>query len=230
MSAPISCMVIEDEPLAREILEGFIAQIPELKLVGTCQDALEAFQLLLSLQPDLIFLDIHMPESSGIELLKSLPRPPKVIFTTAYSEYAVEGFELNAVDYLLKPFSFARFQLAVEKVKKGIKGLSRPPSEDFITLKVDRKWVKIDLSTLLYIQSHGDYVKVHTSDTTWVSKGTLKALLQRLPEDRFIQLHKSYLCALKAIQYMEGNQVKIGADFLPIGAGYKENLLKALKL
>ena len=230
MTKPISCMIIEDEPLAREILEGFIAQIPDLKLLGTCQDALEAFRLLPSIQPDMIFLDIHMPERSGIDLLKSLPHPPKVIFTTAYAEYAVEGFELNAVDYLLKPFSFARFQSAVEKVAKGLENSPKEPSIDFITLKVDKKWVKIDLSTLMYIQSYGDYVKVHTPETIWVSKGTLKALIQRLPRDRFIQIHKSYLCSLQAIKYMEGNRIKIGSDFLPVGAGYKENLLKALKL
>ena len=228
----ITCIIVEDEPLAREILSQFISQIPELELVGECSDIHEARKQLNEVQVDLLFLDIQMPEGTGISLFKSLIHPPKVIFTTAYPEFAVEGFDLNAVDYLLKPFSFERFSQAISKVRDAllIKAPSHPSEIglDFLTLKVDKRWIKIEFPEILFIQGFGNYVKVHTPQKVWVTKETMRAICQKLPDKDFLQIHKSYVCRLRAIDYLEGNRAKIGDQMVPIGGNYKQSLFKAM--
>lgn len=228
----ITCIIVEDEPLAREILSQFISQIPELELVEECSDIHEARKLLNEVRVDLIFLDIQMPEGTGISLLKSLIHPPKVIFTTAYPEFAVEGFDLNAVDYLLKPFSFERFSQAMNKVRDVlfVKASSQPSEmgPDFLTLKVDKRWIKIEFSEILFIQGFGNYVKVHTPQKVWLTKETMTAICTKLPAKDFLKIHKSYVCRLRAIEYLEGNRAKIGDQMIPIGGRYKHSLFKAM--
>lgn len=228
----VTCIIVEDEPLAREILSQFISQIPELELVGECSDIHEARKQLNEVQVDLMFLDIQMPEGTGISLLKSLIHPPKVIFTTAYPEFAVEGFDLNAVDYLLKPFSFDRFCQAIEKAYEVLLRtsslLSKELAPTFLTLKVDKRWIKIEFAEILFIQGFGNYVKVHTHQKVWLTKETMRSIANKLPAREFLQIHKSYICRLRAIDYLEGNRAKIGDQMVPIGGSYKQSLFQAM--
>lgn len=225
---PQKCLIVDDEPLARETLEKYISDIPSLVLNASCSNAFEAIEVLKTDSFDILFLDINMPKLSGISMLKSLEKKPQVIFTTAYSEYAVEGFELDAVDYLLKPFSFERFVKAVNKASDRIDKASQTAinGESFIAIKADKKIFKVDLDEIQYIQALGDYIKVFTDSQTLVSHQTLKSLEDELPAEGFIRIHKSYIVALKSILFLEGNQVKLGDQMIPIGASYKDDLLK----
>lgn len=168
-----------------------------------------------------------MPKLSGISMLKSLEKSPLVIFTTAYSEHAVEGFELDAIDYLLKPFSFERFVKAVNKASDRLENNDKSKA-DYIMLKSDKKIYKIDLDDILYIQAYGDYVKVVSTQKTVLTHRTMKNMEDNLQNEHFIRIHKSYIIAIKHIKVIEGNQVKINDEFLPIGISFKENLLKSL--
>lgn len=218
----IKCLIIDDEPLARDILESYAQEHPLLQLVASCKDAMEARKVLEEEAVDLLFLDINMPELSGLNFYKTLIRKPKVIFTTAYTEYAVEGFELEAVDYLLKPFSYERFEKAIAKVK------SSSAHQNYLLLKVDKRTHKVDLDNIAYFESSGDYVKVILSEGKNLIIGdSLKNLDQQLPE-RFIRVHRSYIIALQQIQYLEGNQVKVLEKMIPIGQAYRQNLEQAL--
>lgn len=217
----IRCLIIDDEPLAREVLESYTADLPSLKLVASCSDAVEALNWLNEEPIDLLFLDINMPKLSGINFYKSLSKKPKVIFTTAYSAHAVEGFELEAVDYLLKPFSFERFITAVNKVQ--LDSLDSPLAE-FIMLKADKKTHKINHNQILYFESIGDYVKVHLNGAkTLIISETLRKLEEMLP-NAFIRVHKSYIIALDYLEYLEGNQAKIGETKIPIGQSYRDKV------
>lgn len=219
----INCLIVDDEPLAREVLESYVNEIAELKLVGSCKNALEAKELLNKIEVELIFLDINMPEISGITFYKTLVKKPKVIFTTAYPEYALEGFELDAVDYLLKPFSFDRFEKAVEKVSKSAVG-----GLDFIMLKADKRMHKINFEQILYFESIGDYVKVILKEgKNLIIAETLKKLEEKLPVD-FIRIHKSYIISLPDLRYIEGNQVHLDNRNIPIGQSYRDALKKIL--
>lgn len=219
----INCLIVDDEPLAREVLESYVQEISALKLVGACKSAIEARALLNQQAIDLIFLDINMPEVSGISFYKTLVNKPKVIFTTAYPEYAIEGFELSAVDYLLKPFSFERFEKAVRKVNAGT-----IQENDFIMLKADKKIHKVDFSQILYFESIGDYVKVILKEgKNLIIADTLKKLEEALPAD-FIRIHKSYIISIPDLQYIEGNQVRLSDANLPIGQSYRDKLKKIL--
>lgn len=225
---PQKCLIVDDEPLARETLEKYISDIPSLVLNASCSNAFEAIEVLKKDSIDILFLDINMPKLSGISMLRSLEEKPQVIFTTAYSEYAVEGFELDAVDYLLKPFSFERFVKAVNKASDRIDKASQIATngESFIAIKADKKIFKVDLDEIQYIQALGDYIKVFTDSQTLVSHQTLKSLEDELPAEGFIRIHKSYIVALKSILFLEGNQVKLGDQMIPIGASFKDDLLK----
>lgn len=221
----IKCLIVDDEPLAREVLESYVEDLPSLELVASCTDAMEALGWLNDEQIDLLFLDINMPKLSGINFYKSLSRKPKVIFTTAYSDHAVEGFELEAVDYLLKPFSFERFIKAVNKVKVDA---TENIGADFIMLKADKKMHKINFDQILYFESIGDYVKVHLNEAkTLIIGETLRKLESALPNE-FIRVHKSFIIALKHLEYLEGNQAKIGEIKIPIGQSYRENVSKII--
>lgn len=224
---PQKCLIVDDEPLARETLEKYISDIPSLELKAMCSNAFKAIEVLKNESIDILFLDINMPKLSGISMLKSLEKKPQVIFTTAYSEYAVEGFELDAVDYLLKPFSFERFVKAVNKASDRIDKATQTVTngDSFIAIKADKKIFKVNLDDINYIQALGDYIKIFTDSQTLVSHQTLKNLEDELPADGFIRIHKSYIVSLKSILFLEGNQVKVLDEMIPIGASYKEDLL-----
>ncbi|HKI46268.1 MAG TPA: LytTR family DNA-binding domain-containing protein [Balneolales bacterium] len=219
----IRCLIIDDEPSAREILSAYITDSPQLELAGACNNALEAMDFLGKNPVDLLFLDINMPNLSGISFLKSRTHLPSVIITTAYDEYALEGYELDVVDYLLKPFSFERFLKAVEKAEKRLTPLS--PEQNFLLVRADKKTHKIAYADILYIESLGDYVIIHTSTQKLTTYDTLKNLEEQLVPHHFIRVHKSFLVALDKANYMEGNLLVIRGCEIPIGGSYKEEVV-----
>lgn len=212
------CIIIEDEPLAQEILVSFVSDHPSLELLGTFDDAIKALEFLNRQSIDLIFLDINLPKLSGMSFYQSLQTRPQVIFTTAYPEHAVQGFELAATDYLLKPISFERFLQAVQKAVEK----SETQNDQVLLIKSDKKYYRIPLDEISLISSMGDFAKVHTTTKTYITSQTLKQLLQILPNNQFLRIHKSYIAAIHSIEYLEGNQVKIGSDKIPVGYSYRE--------
>jgi len=231
MTGAIQCAIIEDEPLAQNILKTYIEDHPALALTAICNNAEEAQKVLLRENIELLFLDINLPKLSGISFLKTLPHPPLVIFTTAYPEYAVEGFELDAIDYLLKPFSFERFLKAANKAVRQLntKEISDQPISSFIFLKADKKVHKVNLDDILHIEAAGDYVKVVTENGQYLVNDTLKGLQDELPGVQFIRVHKSYIISRNKIKFFEGNYVKVGNADIPIGNSYKEEISTRLK-
>lgn len=225
----MNCIIVDDEPLAVEVLATFVEKLPGISCLATCADAFEAMTALQTHPVDLMFLDINMPGLSGLSLLRSLSKPPLVVFTTAYAEHAVEGFELEALDYLLKPIAFERFARAVQKAQRALEvGEKSEPASQVLLLKADKKLYRIPLENIHYIESIGDYVKVFTEEKCLVSKITLKKIEQELDGQNFIRIHKSYICPLDRIQYIEGNRVRVGEQMLPIGQSYKEELIRSL--
>lgn len=225
------CLIIDDEPLARQLMESHIRQVKSLQVVGTCDTAIEAFELLHREQVDLLFLDIQMPGITGLNFLKSLKHPPKVIFTTAFMEYAVEAFELEAVDYLLKPITFERFIKAVQKIgaPKEIPPVSpNQPSDEAIFIKVHKRLLRIAYPDIFYIEGFGDYIKVVTANAVHTSHYSLNKIGELLPEQQFIRMHKSFIINVRHIQFVEGNLVRILDKELPIGVTYKDALYKKL--
>lgn len=220
----ITCMIIEDEPLAKDLLERYINETDELSLIAYAEDAEEAIQTIETSQPDLLFLDIKLPGTSGLNFYKTLIKKPKVIFTTAHPEFAIDGFELDAVDYLLKPFAYERFLSAVNKVKNFMS----VDSQDHIIIKEDKKSYRVKLSSIHYIESIGDYVKFHTSEKVYISSETLKSLENSLP-NTFMRIHKSFIVSLDHIAYMEGNRIKINEQMLPVGYAYRESVSKCFR-
>lgn len=223
-------VIIEDEPPAQEVLKLYANDCPAIELVAICRDAFTASEVLLKERIDLLFLDINLPRLSGINFLKSLQYPPMVIFTTAYPEYAIEGFEHDAVDYLVKPFSFDRFLKAVNKaLEKFIirnKEQQFTENQNYIVLRSDKKTYRINCADILFIESTGDYLKVQLINKHLVIHETLTGILEPLPSSDFIRVHKSFIVALNKISYIDGKQLKIGDFFIPIGRIYKENLEK----
>lgn len=225
----LSCYIIDDEPPAIRVLEHYIHQTPQLQLLGSATDAIRGMQAVQELQPQLLFLDINMPRLSGISLVKALAHPPAVVFTTAYPEYALEGFELEAIDYLLKPISFERFLKAVNKARRLMATLPSPESPAFLLLQADRKLYRVPLEEVLYLQAYGDYVKVFTTTQLYVPKTTLNQLEEELPERMFFRIHRSYLISLPKVRYLEGNFVVVGEEKIPVGRSYREGLLTRLE-
>ncbi len=221
----IKCLIIDDEPLARDVLQTYIQDLPSLKLTASCEDAIEAMEWLKKESVDVIFLDINMPKLSGINFYKSLPKKPKVIFTTAYAEHAIEGFELEAVDYLLKPFSFERFLKAVNRLQF----LSPSQDVDYIMLKADKRTHKINFEQISYFESIGNYVKTHLVDgKTLIINETLRKLEELLPPS-FMRVHKSYIISIPKLEYLEGNQIKLKEVKIPIGQSYRDKVNDALR-
>jgi DNA-binding LytR/AlgR family response regulator len=227
----IKCLIVDDEPLSQDVLKRYIEDSPMLELSGIAFDAFEANNLLQAGDVQLIFLDINMPKLSGIRFVKTLSSPPLVVFTTAYPEYAIEGFELDAVDYLVKPFPFERFLKAVNKAIEKLSFIQQKHSSTcgFILLKSDKKVYKVNYDEVQYLQSFGDYVKVFVAGKCLIVHDTFKNMQEQLPADRFVRIHKSYLIAVDKIQYFEGNQVKIANELIPIGLNYKDDLIRQLK-
>jgi DNA-binding LytR/AlgR family response regulator len=223
----IACIIVEDEPAAREILELYIQDVPILNLKASCTNAIEASGMLAKSDIELIFLDINMPKISGMEFLKTLQNPPLVIFTTAYPEYAIESYEVNAVDYLLKPFSFNRFLQAVNKAtNKLTRQHHEINDEDYIILKADKRTHRVNIAEILFLESMGDYVKIYFINEKIIVHETLSGLLSKLPEKIFVRVHKSYVISSLHFQYIEGNTVKIGDKEIPVGLKYKNDFLK----
>jgi DNA-binding LytR/AlgR family response regulator len=228
----LRCLIVDDEPLSLDVLERFIAEVPGLQLAGRCQDAFEATEVLHKSAVDLIFLDINMPRLSGLNMVKSMDNLPEVVFTTAYPEFAVDGFELDVLDYLVKPIAFERFVKTISKAEAKLQrsfevGVAE---QDFVMIKSNKKLFRIALSAILYIQSMGDFLKVVTEVKTYISSETLRNMETQLPAKKFCRIHKSYIISVGAVQYIEGNQLKIGKEILPIGATYKDQLQKALDI
>ena len=224
----IRCALIDDEPLSRDILRQFITDHPDIQLVSEYKDALEAMSGLEQKPVDLLFLDINMPKLSGVNFYKSLVIKPLVIFTTAYPEFALEGFELNAVDYLMKPIPFERFLQAIQKVKERINGNGSSAIVEHIMLKVDKKLYRTAFEDILFFEAFGDYVKVHLKDQVLIITHTMKRLLTELPSDQFIRTHKSFIINRSKVEFIEGNQLKVGEQMVSIGQVYREQVLAAL--
>jgi len=227
----LTCLIVEDEPLARSLLTDYVKKIPSLELIAACPTPFDALEVLKSNPVDLLFLDIQMPEITGIGLLKTLQKKPMVIFTTAYSEYALEGFELDVVDYLLKPITFERFLRAVNKTQARMTGLplAQPTTDDFIFVKDGTKLVKIMINDILYVEGLKDYVTIFTKTQKVVSLQRLKAMEDQLPASLFIRIHNSYIVSLRAITSIHKNEVEIGTAFLPVGETFKKSFKEAIE-
>ncbi len=233
----LRCILVDDEHLARQLLENFVLKFPRLELVAKCKDPIEAMQVLRDDSIDLIFLDIQMPELTGIEFLQTLSEKPLVIFTTAYSDYAMEGYQLDVVDYLLKPFSFERFALATNKATERfdlVHGQSAEPTEnapleatkDFMMVKADHKLYKVKFDEIQYVEGQKAYVSFYLPDRRIVALESLKKLEEILPEKQFMRIHKSYIVAFDSVTSIEGNLVEVNGKKLPIGKSYKEEVLR----
>ncbi|MCF3108803.1 response regulator transcription factor [Niabella sp. CC-SYL272] len=231
----LNCVIVDDEPLAREILAGFIGPLPGVMLAGAFGNAFEALHFLKTHPVDALFLDIEMPEISGIALLRSLPQPPITVFTTAFRDYAFEGFELGVIDFLLKPIAQERFLRSLEKItdflalQKKEAGLERNPGHDeSIFVKSGVEKIKLVLTDILFIQGLKDYAIIHSISGKTVVKGSVKSMQELFPEPFFIRVHKSFIVACHRIRRISRNRILIGGHSIPIGKVYREQLLKQL--
>lgn len=232
----IRTLIIDDEFPARKLLSEYVSKVPNLQLCGTCENAIKAMEVMRTEPIDLILSDIQMPDLSGLELVKSMKEKPLVIFTTAYAEYAIDSYELEAVDYLLKPISFPRFLQAINKVTERMKAKRKetvPESTErgFFMVKADYKLYKIDYDNLLYVEGQSEYVTFHMKDKRRITAYySLKKLEEELPANDFMRIHKSYIVSLSNIESVEGNMVSINGQKLAIGKNYKDALLCALNV
>lgn len=233
----ISCIIVDDEPLALEVLSSFIARIPYLVLEGQYTDPFFAMEHLRKKKVDLLFVDIQMPDISGIELVKTLNNPPKIVFTTAFSSYAIEGFNLNAMDYLLKPIAFDRFLVAVNKVRdymelsEAAQEVHQPEEKDvpeYMFVKSNYKDIKINFNEVLYIEGSEDYIKIHTTTKKVMTLLSMKGVMEKLPENQFIRIHRSFIVAIDKIESKSNERITIGKQSLPIGASYLNEVSKRL--
>jgi len=235
MEDKIKCIIVDDEPLAIEVLETLAAKIPDLQLIASCSSAIEANDILKQEDVDVLFLDIQMPQLSGIDFIKSLQHPPLVIFTTAHPGYAVEGFDLDAVDYLMKPISFDRFAKAIHRLREHLessqlKSTASDADADFIFVKADKKFIKINFADILYIEGLKDYVIIRRDAGRIVTLQTMKSLEVKLPSHIFQRIHRSYIVNIDRIKAVIGNMVELieqgKPKKLPIGKNYREEVLK----
>jgi DNA-binding LytR/AlgR family response regulator len=226
----IKCIIIEDEPLATKVLADYISQVPFLELQSTFKDAILATEWLRHNQTDLIFLDIHLPKLKGMAFLKTLSNPPAVIITTAYHQYAIEGYDLNVKDYLLKPIEFERFLIAVNKVKstsspgavQAAKNENETTEKDFIFLNAERKRVKILFSDIVYIESQREYIKIVTTKRDFISKMSTHEIEELLPSHLFKRIHRSFIVSVKKIESYNAEMVEVNGVSIPIGRGYRD--------
>lgn len=224
----VNCLIIDDEPLSQEVIIDYVNACPELKLAGVCKDALEAGEFLKDGKVDLLFLDINMPRLSGIGFVKSLKEPPLFIIITAYPEYALDGFEVDAVDYLLKPVSFERFRASINRVLDRLSPKTELLPASHIMVRADKKNYRLGFDEILYLEAQGDYVKFVTEEKSLMVHGKLKDFFNQLPKSSFEQIHKSYVISLSKVIYVEGNLVKVGNHKIPVSLNLKEQLLKKL--
>lgn len=232
MSKSLRCVIVDDEPVAREIIESFVAKTPNLELLKSCKNASEAIVFMQNEEVDVFFLDINMPEITGLSLAKIINRKAKIIFTTAYRDYAVDGFNLNVVDYLLKPIPFDRFLEAVQKVFDN--NLSpkihkeTKTDKKFMFVRADRKMIKINFQDILYVESLGDYVKIITKDTSIVTRETISGLEEKLHSNLFMRVHRSYVVSVSKIDSYTNEFVEVKNKAIPISRSYKEAVLQKL--
>ncbi len=236
MSKIIQCIIVDDEPVAREILENHLKKIDSISIVASCKNAIDAFNVISAQKVDLVFLDIHMPEISGLAFAKSINKDIKIIFTTAYREYAIDGFDLKAVDYLLKPISFERLLQAVHKfldeniaIETQIKDESNPKKNNFIFVRSDRKMVKINFSEINYIESLSDYIKIYLDNKTVVTRETISNIETKLPQNDFIRVHRSFIIAISKIESFTNEFIEINKKAIPISRSYKPAVLNKLE-
>ncbi len=225
----INYIIVDDESIANDIVKGYCDALPNLNLVQQCYDAIEAMECLRTQKVDLMFLDLNMPKLKGFEFLKTLQNPPKIIVTTAYQEHALEGYELNIVDYLLKPFSFERFVKAMNKIgdkEETTTTASIKVKEDSLFLRSNKKIAQIKTGSILFVEAIGNYVKVVTRDKEIQVREKISHILKTLPENEFMQVHKSFVVSKKHIDEIEGNRIMIGDFIIPVGKTYKININK----
>ncbi|MEM9680972.1 MAG: response regulator transcription factor [Bacteroidota bacterium] len=218
----MTCIIIDDEPLAINLLESYVSKIEDLKLIDTFDNPLDALKLLRDTPVDVLFLDIQMPEITGVEFKKIISPDVKVIFTTAYSEYALESYDLNAVDYLLKPITFQRFLQAVEKVQEKTVTIQPDDGIDYIFVKTEYRHQKLFFNDISYLKGLSDYVAIQTKEGKVLTLQNMKEFEQILPKHKFIRVHKSYIVSLEHIEFIERNRIVIEGEYIPIGATYKD--------
>jgi DNA-binding LytR/AlgR family response regulator len=225
----IKCIIVEDETLAQDVIRNHLAHFDQLELTGVYRNAREAMEGLNTQEVDVMFLDIRLPGMSGLHFLRSLSDPPLVVLTTAYAEYALESYEFNVIDYLLKPISLERFSKAVNKLLDGrlysLAGKESPPPGDHIFIRSNSKFFRVNFSEILYVQGMKDYLKIHTPDYTLVTHQTMNELEKSLPARQFIRVHRSYLVAVGHIKAIYGNSIELGKETIPIGLNYKETVM-----
>lgn len=227
----LKCVIVDDEPLAINLLEGYLKKIPGVEVAHSFLNAIAASEYLRREQVDFLLLDIQMPDVSGLSLLKSLQSPPLTIFTTAHKQYAVDGYELNVIDYLLKPIDFERFEKSLSKVAAYLKYLRNEPiaARDAIYVNVDHSLVRIELDNIEYIESLDNYVKIHCTDkTTALTLITLKKILEQLPGNRFIRVHRSFIVAISKIRYVANRKITLTVASIPVGDTYGHVLKELL--
>jgi len=230
----IRTIIVDDEPLALQVLENHINQLPEIELVAKCKNAIEANKILNEQEIDLVCLDIKMPQISGIDFLKSLKNPPCVIFTTAYDKYAIESYNLDAVDYLLKPISFDRFFKAINKVSDALHSKHEVAADDdYFYVKADKKLIKVKYEDIIYIEGLKDYVIIRKNDSRVITLQTMKSLEEKLPSKQFTRVHRSFIINVDKINSIMGNMIEViekGKEkLIPIGKNYKEGLMKVIE-
>ncbi len=230
------CLIVDDEPLARGLIRNHLDKLDNFEIVGECSDAMKALDALHGHKVDLMFMDIQMPQITGIEFLKTLKHPPQVIITTAYRDYAIEGFELDVVDYLLKPITFERFLKSVNKYfqvagneQPGFSSSSSVQDDAFIYVKENKRVVKVLLNEILYIEGLSEYVKIHTVDKKIVTKTSMSGMEDKLPDTDFLRIHKSYIVSLRKIQAFTATSIEIGGKELPVGRSYKNRVAGVLQ-
>ncbi|PKV52074.1 LytTR family two component transcriptional regulator [Aquimarina sp. MAR_2010_214] len=234
MSTKISCIIVDDEPTAREIIASHLSKIDSIEVVATCSNALEAFNCINTQKVDLIFLDINMPEISGISFAKSINKDIKIIFTTAYREYAIEGFDLHAVDYLLKPIAYERLLNAIHNYfevyhKEESPKIIETSSNEFIFVRSDRRMKKVDFSEIIYIESYSDYVKIHCSSNTIITRETISTIESKLPQQYFMRTHRSYIISISRIDSFSNEEIIVDHKSIPISRNYKPEVLARLE-
>ncbi len=234
----MNCIIVDDEPLAIDIIADYVSKVSFLNLVKKCKNAIEAYEVIQNEQIDLIFLDIKMPKITGIQFVKSLEQKPMIIFTTAFTNYAIEGFDLDATDYLVKPIPYERFLKAVNKSfsqfnqkkhsDKIISETNQKVYNDYIFVKSDYKNVKVNLKDILYIEGLKDYVKIYTKDSTILTLSSLKKIDDKLPDNKFIRIHRSFIISIEKIESIQKSRIIINKQWIPIGDFYKDSFFKII--
>ena len=232
------CLIVDDEPLARDLMRNHIEKLENFEIVAECGDAMKALQKLRTNHVDLMFMDIQMPQITGIEFLKTLKKPPKVIITTAYREYAIDGFELDVVDYLLKPITFERFlksinkyyQIAQDEIQNVAPVISQALADNaFIYVKENKKVIKLHLNDINYVEGLSEYVQIHTTNKRIITKTSMTNMQNKLPDEGFIRIHKSFIVSMGKIEAFTSHSIDVPGKELPIGRSYKNSVLEALK-